>query len=111
MATSKAVSVISITHLVGVLVRRSESHGITLEWEQYSAIPRTNGSTIYLPLPKPPMTDDDMVKLYGYVIHECGNNARPEAFKLAKNIKNKNLFMIYNLVEEAGMEREVAYKY
>jgi hypothetical protein len=53
-----------------------------------------------------------MDKLYGFVIHEAGHHGRPEAFDILNAAQPPSaMAAIYNIVEDDGMERDVATAY
>jgi hypothetical protein len=72
----------------------------------------TNGERIILPRIRQPVTKEALDNLYGYVIHECGHHSRPEAFDIINAAKPPDaVCAIYNILEDDGMEREVAQMY
>jgi cobalamin biosynthesis protein CobT len=70
---------------------------------------QSDGQTITFPVLKQPITEEQLATLHGYVIHECGHNVRPEAFKILNSAQPpSHVCAIYNIVEDDGMERERA---
>jgi len=108
----KVCHVLELDRIAGVLQRRCDSKGVTLTWSARASTASTDGKNIILPVPKQPITLDAMQKLYGFVVHESGHHSRPDAFEILKSSGGSAaLCAIYNIVEDAGMEREVAGEY
>lgn len=109
---SKEASVLDVDHITNVLHRRCQSHGISLEWSRSANIAMTNGQRIILPRIRQPVTKEALDNLYGFVIHECGHHSRPEAFDIINAAKPPEaLAAMMNIIEDDGMEREVAQMY
>lgn len=103
---------LEIDKIVNVIQRRCDSNGVTLKWSPRATTASTDGKTIILPVIRRPITADALWKLYGFIVHEPGHHSRKEAFEILKAAKPSTaLSALYNIVEDDGMEREVASKY
>lgn len=111
--SERVCSVLEIDRINTVLHRRCESQGVSLQWSRTAPTAMTDGKNkVIIPILHSPITQDAMDKLYGYVVHECGHHARPEAFKILGSAQpNEALQAIYNIMEDDGMERQVANEY
>lgn len=108
----KERTVLDIDRIIQVLQRRCNSLGVTLEWSKHASTAFTNGRKITLPAIYAPVSKEAMDKLYGFVIHEAGHHGRPEAFDILNAAKPPSaLAAMYNIVEDDGMERDVATAY
>ena len=107
--------VLDIDRILGVIQRRCESLNVTLTFNPYARTASTNGKNITIPTVYHPVSTDAMTKLHGFVIHECGHHSRPEAFKILKALPQdktpEELFALFNIMEDDGMERAVARAY
>jgi cobaltochelatase CobT len=75
----------------------------------FTRIDHKGNKYIQLPTPVPPVTKEELLKLYGLHVHECGHHLRGEIFQLAHEKQpSKELFGILNLLEDDQMERMVA---
>lgn len=109
---TKYASVLDVDHITSVIARRCDSHGIALEWSESHSVPMTNRTRMILPQIYQPVSAEAMTKLYGHVIHECGHHLRPEAFSILENLDAPTaVAAIFNIVEDDGMERQVARSY
>jgi hypothetical protein len=106
-------NVLDIDNVTSVIHRRCQSHGVTLTWSTSAHTASTNGKNITLPVIHQPVTKNAMDKLHGFVIHECGHHARPEAFDILNAVPNLSpeLGALMNIIEDDGMEREIAMDY
>lgn len=123
MATSKAASILDLDRVLAVIERRCGDNNVSLEWDTCEFLspsapvppPRTSKNTIHLPMPRLPITEADLQKLYGYVVHECGHHLRSDVFTCLENLKINGedpkqaaFGAIFNIVEDDAMEREQA---
>ena len=105
-------TVLEVDRVLNVIQRRCDSAGVALTWSTSAPTAFTDGRRITLPALKLPVTKEAMEKLYGFVIHETGHHDRSEAFAIVKAAKpNRALGAIYNIVEDDGMERDIASRY
>ena len=108
----KVCHVLELDRIASVLQRRCDSKGVTLTWSTRADTASTDGKNIILPVPRQPITLDAMQKLYGFVVHESGHHSRPDAFEILRSSGAGNAMKsIYNIVEDCGMEREIADQY
>jgi len=107
--------VLDIDRMISVIQRRCGSQGVTLTFDPHARTAMTNGRDITIPAIHHPVTEDAMTKLHGFVVHECGHHQRPDAFAICNALDKKTtpeeLFALFNIVEDDGMEREVANAY
>jgi hypothetical protein len=86
--------------------------GVGVRFDERAVTASTDGHTITLPYVSHPITQADLDKLYGFVIHECGHHLRPKAFDILRAANPpQHLACLYNVVEDDGMERERALEY
>lgn len=109
---SRQASVIEVSRVQQIAQRRCEDANVRIKWKASAQTAMTDGQTITLPVIHQPITTEQLDKLYGYVVHECGHHARPEAFEILKAGKpNDAIAAMYNIAEDDGMEREIAQRY
>ncbi len=108
--TDDMASVLDVDKITEICRRRAEKHEITVKWCKKASTASTNSiGQITLPVIKQPITKDDLTKTHMYVVHECGHLLRPEAFEICKKEQpSPELHSIYNIVEDDGMERDMA---
>lgn len=105
----KFLDILDLDRTLNVLQRRCAANNVTLEWSEHGSVPYTTGKVISLPTPKLPVTEEEMTRVYGFVIHEAGHHSRPEAFKILHRAQpGEELGIMFNITEDDGMEREVA---
>jgi len=105
---------LDVDRITGVLHRRCESNGVSLQWKRDAKTAATDGHRIILPTLKQPITKDAMTRLYGFVVHECGHHSRKRVFEIMEGAQlppESPLKSLFNICEDDGMEREVAAKY
>lgn len=108
----RQATILEVDRVLNVIQRRCDSQGVTLTWSTTALTAMTDGHNITLPAIKQPVTKEAMEKLYGFVIHETGHHTRSEAFDILKAAKpSRALAAIYNIVEDDGMERDIASRY
>ena len=104
--------VVEAEHMASVIHRRCEDNGVIVTFDPYATTASTNGMNIIIPAIRHPVTQDKLDILYGYTIHECGHHTRPDAFKILNSAQPPtHLCAIYNIIEDDGMERQVAQKW
>lgn len=104
-------SVLEVDSVLGVIQRRCEDHGVRLVYDSYAETASTNGKEIRIPSLRQPIKADDMDKLYGYVVHECGHHQRPDVFKYMNNGPAYQVATLFNIIEDECMERKTAEKW
>jgi len=105
----KPAGVLEVDHVLNVCQRRSNDLGVTVRFDKRAATASTDGKNITLPPVGHPITQSQLDRLYGFVIHECGHHLRPEAFDVLNTARPPpHLAAIYNIIEDDGMERERA---
>ena len=106
---SKLSSVIDVDHVLNVVQVRCDDFGVSVNFDPYAKTAASDGKRIVLPTLKQPITQDSLDTLYGFVIHECGHHQRDDAFKILNSAQPPgHVCALYNIVEDDGMEREVA---
>jgi cobalamin biosynthesis protein CobT len=106
---TKLASVIDVDHVLRVAQRRCEDHGVNVVFDYWATTAMSNGQTITLPAIRQPITQASLDKLYGYTIHECGHHTRSEAFDILNKAQPPDhVCAIFNILEDDGMERQVA---
>ena len=77
--------------------------------------PYTSGSTIFIPAFTSNMSDEDISKIRWYVLHECLHHTEgPDIFRIAdenKLTQDSPLASVFNVIEDARIERAGAKKY
>ena len=108
--TDDMASVLDVDRITEICRRRADKHEVTVTWSASALTACTNAAgDIVLPIISQPISKDDLAKTHMYVVHECGHLLRPEAFEICKKEHpSAELHSIYNIVEDDGMERDMA---
>lgn len=108
----RQASVIDVDRVVNVCSRRCESSGVSIHWNRDGIAATMEDGKITLPAIEQPITQKQLHRLYGMVVHECGHHARKEAFKILKAARPvEAVAATYNMIEDDGMERDIASRY
>lgn len=114
--TDECATVLEIDRVQEVISRRAGRFNITVTWSRdaQTALTRNNPHQpghyeIVLPTIESPCTNEDLIRTYMYVVHECGHLMRPDIWPIVIAAQpNQELMSIYNIVEDDSMERDVA---
>ena len=107
----REASVLEVDGVLSVIHRRCNDHGVSFKYDPYAETASTNGKEIVIPSIRLPVTVDDMDKLYGFVIHECGHHQRPEVFGYMRNNPAYQVATLFNIIEDECMERKTGEKW
>ena len=114
--TDECATVLEIDRVQEVISRRAGRFNIKVTWSRtaQTALTRNNPHQpghyeIVLPTIESPCTNEDLIRTYMYVVHECGHLMRPDIWPIVIAAQpNQELMSIYNIVEDDSMERDVA---
>ena len=105
----------SMGDLMRVATRRAEQLGVTLKWGDPNEAPScTKEKVITFPIVSIPMSEEEAIKLRGATIHEPLHLVRSETFDLLEakgDALTDYYMMVWNLLEDAVMEREHCARY
>ena len=113
-------SILDVDRVQEVIRRRAGRHGVQVEWSNdamtavTSNIPDTDPVQykIVLPAITSPISNEDLLRTYMFVVHECGHLLRPRVWDISIAAKpNQILQSIFNIVEDDSMERYVAQRH
>ena len=105
----RPAGVLEVDRILNVVQRRCDDLGVNVVFSFHAKTASTDGRTITLPYVHHPTTQEDLDRLYGYVIHECGHHLRPKAFDILNTAQPpEHLAALFNIIEDDGMERERA---
>ena len=110
-------SILEVDRVQEVIRRRCERHRVQVVWSNSIDTAVTSncvpGSAydfiIKLPAIQSPITKEQLIRTYMYVVHECGHLLRPEVFDISiREQPCPELQAIFNILEDDCMERYVA---
>lgn len=112
-------TVLEIDKVQEIIARRASRYNITLVWSNTAETAVTTNDphreghyTITLPVIKAPISHEDLLRTYMYVVHECGHLLRPEVWTIAIAAQPPaELMAMFNIVEDDSMERDVAHRH
>ena len=111
------VTVLEVDRVQELIRRRCAHHKVRVEWSANISTAVTQNLPndpdydflIRIPVIRSPITKEQLIRTYMYVVHECGHLLRPEVFDISiRERPNPTLQSIFNIVEDDSMERYVA---
>lgn len=114
--TENCATVLEVDRVQEVIARRASRYNITVTWSDTAQTALTKHDVrnpghyeIVLPVIKSPCTNEDLIRTYMFVVHECGHLLRPKVWDIAVAAQpSAELMSIFNIVEDDSMERDVA---
>ena len=89
--------------------------GLRVKWDSATSCPRTTDNTMWLPALNSAVTEEDVAKLRGAVIHECNHHRHgKEVFNRSREwnkIKSGTFTNLLNLVEDCRIDTKQARQY
>ena len=109
-------SVLEVDQIQSVIQRRAANFNVIVEWTKNvptavtTNLPdRPGWFKVRIPHIRSPISKEDLIRTYMYVVHECGHLLRPKVWDISIAAQPcPELQSIFNIVEDDSMERDVA---
>jgi hypothetical protein len=109
-------SVLEVDNVQAIIKRRAENFNVEVVWDRHTPtalttnIPdRPGWYKIKIPSIRSPVSKEDLIRTYMYVVHECGHLMRPKVWDICIAAQPPEaLQSLFNIVEDDSMERDVA---
>lgn len=109
-------SVLDVDRLQSIIKRRAENFNVIVDWDKTvptavtTNIPERPGwFRIRIPHIKSPISKEDLIRTYMFVVHECGHLMRPKVWDISIAAQPPEILQsLFNIVEDDSMERDVA---